>query len=118
LEERLVEAASGSQLHAAYGAGNDDDRGSGKAEGRGIAQQARRVLLWSAFAARRATGRKEHEKLVLGEEVIDERVEGGVTLAIYGDFRRRDARARLQPLADVGWICSKWLAWRRAASQA
>jgi len=95
LEERLVEAASGSQLHAAYGAGNDDDRGSGKAEGRGIAQQARACFAVVGVCGETGDGgAREHEKLVLGEEVIDERVEGGVTLAIYGDFRRRDARAR------------------------
>ncbi len=51
LEQRLVRAARGGQLHAAKGAGDGDRRQAGEAEGRGVAQEAR-----TRFAVVRARG--------------------------------------------------------------
>jgi len=92
LEERLVEAAGGSKLHAARGAGNGDGGDSGEAEGRGVAQQARaRIAMVGVCVETCDGGAGEHDQLVLCEKLIDAQFEVGMTLPIYVDFRGSDA---------------------------
>ena len=117
LEQGLVAAAGGGQLHSAVGAGDGHHRHSRQAEGRGVTQQtaARAAMIRSGDEARNR-GAGQQEELMRGEQLVHARVESGVTQS--GNFICSDARAPFQPLADAGWMRSKRPACRRAASHA
>ena len=82
LEQRLVVAAGSGQLHAAAAQGMADDRHAGKAEGRGVAQQADAGLaVVGAGGETRDGSAGKQQQLVFGEQLIHAGVEFGVALA-------------------------------------